>query len=85
MVVCWEPGMDQAPLCTAGVESPAPSGLMLIRRRRLGSGGQKTSAESSANVRTVLPASGVTFRAFSVYIDRVSRTLIRLVALVDWR
>lgn len=58
--------------------------MLRIRSRRLGFVRLKTSAESSANVRTVLPASVVTFRAFSVYIDRVGRTVDRLVALIDW-
>ena len=59
--------------------------MLRIRRRRLGVVGQRTSKESSANVRTVVPVSGVTFRAFSADIDRVSRTVSSLVALVDWR
>ena len=59
--------------------------MLRIRRRRLGVVGQRTSKESSANVRTVVPVSRVTFRAFSADIDRVSRTVSSLVALVDWR
>lgn len=71
------------------ITTPAPrqkTYLMLrIRRSRLGVVGQRTSNESSANVRTVVPVSEVTFRAFSADIDRVCRTVSSLVALVDWR
>lgn len=34
MVLCWEPGMDRAPLYTAGVETGAPLGLDRGTRQR---------------------------------------------------
>lgn len=53
-----------------------------MRRRRLRAVAEEASSKSSANLREVQWASGVTFRAFSVSGDGVGRSVGELVALV---